>query len=183
MGEDNQNINDTTQTKQSSGAEKVEKAGNAAAGAVKKGKFLAKLIKSLKGLGALGVAGIVIIIVIIALIVIIGIVGFFLEMPGLITNKVSEIATAFCTELKTYYEGNSARFGSEPQKELAEYLTNMGYSPYEFGFGRYTDEDGNYIEDGDSDDATMNSKYLNAYLTADYNTYVPYEKFKSIIQK
>ena len=183
MGEDNQNINDTTQTKQSSGAEKVEKAGNAAAGAVKKGKSLAKLIKSLKGLGALGVAGIVIIIVIIALIVIIGIVGFFLEMPGLITNKVSEIATAFCTELKTYYEGNSTRFGSEPQKELAEYLTNMGYSPYEFGFGRYTDEDGNYIEDGDSDDATMNSKYLNAYLTADYNTYVPYEKFKSGVSK
>lgn len=183
MGDDNQNINDTTQTKQSSGAEKVEKAGNAAAGAVKKGKFLAKLIKSLKGLGALGVAGIVIIIVIIALIVIIGIVGFFLEMPGLITNKVSEIATAFCTELKTYYEGNSARFGSEPQKELAEYLTNMGYSPYEFGFGRYTDEDGNYIEDGDSDDATMNSKYLNAYLTADYNTYVPYEKFKAGVSK
>ena len=183
MGEDNQNINDTTQTKQSSGAEKVEKAGNAAACYVKKGKFLAKLIKSLKGLGALGVAGIVIIIVIIALIVIIGIVGFFLEMPGLITNKVSEIATAFCTELKTYYEGNSARFGSEPQKELAEYLTNMGYSPYEFGFGRYTDEDGNYIEDGDSDDATMNSKYLNAYLTADYNTYVPYEKFKSGVSK
>lgn len=79
---------------------------------------MAKVIKSLKGLGALGVAGIVIIVVIIALIVIVGIVGFFLEMPGLINNKVSEIATAFCTELKTYYEGNSARFGSEPQKNL-----------------------------------------------------------------
>ena len=183
MGDDNQNLNDTTQTKQSSGSEKIEKAGNAAAGAVKKGKFLAKVIKSLKGLGALGVAGIVIIIVIIAIIVIVGIVGFFLEMPGLITNKVSDIATAFCTELKTFYEGNSARFGSEPQKELAEYLTNMGYTPYEFGFGRYTDEDGNYIEDGDSDDSTMNSKYLNAYLTADYNTYVPYEKFKAGVSK
>ena len=183
MGDDNQNLNDTTQTNQSSSGEKIEKAGNATAGAVKKGKFLAKVIKSLKGLGALGVAGIVIIVVIIALIVIVGIVGFFLEMPGLINNKVSEIATAFCTELKTYYEGNSARFGSEPQKELAEYLTNMGYSPYEFGFGRYTDEDGNYIEEGESDDASMNSKYLNAYLTADYNTYVPYEKFKSGVSK
>lgn len=183
MGDDNQNLNDTTQTKQSSSGEKIEKAGNAAAGAVKKGKFLAKVIKSLKGLGALGTVGIAIIVVIIALIVIVGIVGFFLEMPGLITNKVSEIATAFCTELKTYYEGNSARFGSEPQKELAEYLTNMGYTPYEFGFGRYTDEDGNYIEDGESDDATMNSKYLNAYLTADYNTYVPYEKFKAGVSK
>lgn len=183
MGDDNQNLNDTTQTNQSSSGEKIEKAGNAAAGAVKKGKFLAKVIKSLKGLGALGAAGIAIIVVIIALIVIVGIVGFFLEMPGLINNKVSEIATAFATELKTYYEGNSARFGSEPQKELAEYLTNMGYSPYEFGFGRYTDEDGNYIEDGSSDGASMNSKYLNAYLTADYNTYVPYEKFKSGVSK
>lgn len=100
MGDDNQNLNDTTQTNQSSSGEKIEKAGNATAGAVKKGKFLAKVIKSLKGLGALGVAGIVIIVVIIALIVIVGIVGFFLEMPGLINNKVSEIATAFCTELK-----------------------------------------------------------------------------------
>lgn len=183
MGDDNQNLNDTTQTKQSSGTEKVEKAGNATAGAVKKGKFLAKVIKSLKGLGALGAAGIAIIVVIIALIVIVGIVGFFLEMPGLITSKVSDIATAFCTELRTFYEGNSARFGSDSQKELAEYLTNMGYTPYEFGFGKYTDEDGNYIEDGDSDDSTMNSKYLNAYLTADYNTYVPYEKFKAGVSK
>ena len=183
MGEDNQNLNDTTQTKQTSGSEKIEKAGNATAGAVKKGKFLVNVIKSLKGLGALGVAGIVIIIVIIAIIIIVGIVGFFLEMPGLLTNKVSDIATDFGTELKTYYEGNSARFGSEPQKELAEYLTNMGYTPYEFGFGRYMDEDGNYIEDGDSDGSTMNSKYLNAYLTADYNTYVPYEKFKAGVSK
>ena len=74
MGDDNQNLNDTTQTNQSSSGEKIEKAGNATAGAVKKGKFLAKVIKSLKGLGALGVAGIVIIVVIIALIVIVGIV-------------------------------------------------------------------------------------------------------------
>ena len=135
MADDNQNINDTIQTNQTSGAEKAGKAGNAAAGAVKKGKFLARLIKSLKGLGALGVAGIVVIVIIIAIILIIGIVGFFLEMPGLITNKVTQIATEFCTELKTFYAGNSARFGSEPQKELAEYLTNMGYPPYEFGFG------------------------------------------------
>ena len=182
MADDNQNINDTIQTNQTSGAEKAGKAGNAAAGAAKKGKFLARLIKSLKGLGALGVAGIVVIVIIIAIILIIGIVGFFLEMPGLITNKVTQIATEFCTELKTFYAGNSARFGSEPQKELAEYLTNMGYPPYEFGFGKYTDEDGNFIENN-IDDAEMYSKYLNAYLTADYNTYVPYEKFKSGVSK
>ena len=184
MAGDNENLNDTTSTRQTSGAEKVEKAGNAAAGAVKKTRFLARVLKSLKGLGALGVAGIVIIVIIIVIILVVGIIGFFLEMPGLLTNKLSDLASAFCTELATYYSGNSARFGTEEQKELADYLTNMGYSPYEFGFGKYTDEDGNIIENGsDNDDATISSKYLNAYLTADYNTYVPYEKFKAGVSK
>lgn len=182
MAENNENLNDTTSTKQTSGSEKIEKAGNAAAGAVKKAKLLTRILKSLKGLGALGVAGIVVIIIIIVIILVVGIIGFFLEMPGLLTNKLSDIATDFCTELATYYAGNSARFGTEEQKELADYLTNMGYPPYEFGFGKYTDDDGNII-DGDSDEAKISSKYLNAYLTADYNTYVPYEKFKSGVSK
>lgn len=182
MAENNENLNDTTSTKQTSGSEKIEKAGNAAAGAVKKAKLLTRILKSLKGLGALGVAGIVVIIIIIVIILVVGIIGFFLEMPGLLTNKLSDIATDFCTELATYYSGNSARFGTEEQKELADYLTNMGYPPYEFGFGKYTDDEGNII-DGDSDEAKISSKYLNAYLTADYNTYVPYEKFKSGVSK
>lgn len=180
---DNENLNDVTDTKQTSGADKINKAGNAAAGAVKKGKLLARFIKSLKGLGALGVVGIIIIIVIVVIILIVGIIGFFLEMPGLLTNKLSGLASDFCTELATYYSGNSARFGTEEQKDLAEYLSNMGYEPYEFGFGKYTDEDGNIIENADDDDATISSKYLNAYLTADYNTYVPYEKFKGGVSK
>ena len=184
MAGDNDNLNDTTSTRQTSGAEKVEKAGNAAAGAVKKTRFLARVIKSLKGLGALGAVGIGIIIIIIVIIIVVGIIGFFLEMPGLLTNKLSDFSSAFCKELATFYAGNSVRFGTEEQKELADYLSNMGYPPYEFGFGKYTDEDGNIIEDGsDNDDATISSKYLNAYLTADYNTYVPYEKFKSGVSK
>lgn len=184
MAGNNDNLNDTTSTKQSSGVDKIDKAGSAAAGAVQKTKLLAKIIKSLKGFGALGAAGIAVIIIIVIIILVVGIIGFFLEMPGLLTNKLADLASAFCTELATYYSGNSARFGTEEQKELADYLTNMGYPPYEFGFGKYTDEDGNMIEDGaGNDDATISSKYLNAYLTADYNTYVPYEKFKSGVSK
>lgn len=184
MAGDSDNLNDVTSTKQTSGTEKIDKAGNAAAGAVQKTKFLTKVLKSLKGLGALGTAAIVVIVIIVIIIIVVGVIGFFLEMPGLITNKLADIASSFCTELATYYSGNSARFGTDEQKELAEYLTNMGYSPYEFGFGKYTDENGNIIESGgDTDDATISSKYLNAYLTADYNTYVPYEKFKSGVSK
>ena len=178
---EDENLNDATQVGQSSGAEKVDKAGRATAGAVKKGKMLAKIIKSLKGLGALGTIAIIAIVIIIVIIIATGLIAYVTEGPGLLINKVSDIATSFFTELKTFYSGNSARFGSEPKKELAEYLTNMGYKPYEFGFGKYTDEDGNFIENGDSEEATMNSKYLNAYLTADYNTYVPREKFKVLV--
>ena len=172
---EDENLNDATQVNESSGAEKVDKAGRATAGAVKKGKMLAKIIKSLKGLGALGTIAIIAIVIIIVIIIATGLIAYVTEGPGLLINKISDIATSFFTELKTFYSGNSARFGSEPQKELAEYLTNMGYKPYEFGFGKYTDEDGNFIENGDSEEATMDSKYLNAYLTADYNTYVPYD--------
>ena len=180
---EDENLNDATQVNESSGAEKVDKAGRATAGAVKKGKMLAKIIKSLKGLGALGTIAIIAIVIIIVIIIATGLIAYVTEGPGLLINKISDIATSFFTELKTFYSGNSARFGSEPQKELAEYLTNMGYKPYEFGFGKYTDEDGNFIENGDSEEATMDSKYLNAYLTADYNTYVPYEKFKAGVSK
>lgn len=175
------NLNDATQVNESSGAEKVDKAGRATAGAVKKGKMLAKIIKSLKGLGALGTIAIIAIVIIIVIIIATGLIAYVTEGPGLLINKISDIATSFFTELKTFYSGNSARFDSESQKELAEYLTNMGYKPYEFGFGKYTDEDGNFIENGDSEEATMDSKYLNAYLTADYNTYVPREKFKAAV--
>lgn len=175
------NLNDATQTKQSSGAEKVDKAGKATANTVKAGRMLVNIIKSLKGLGALGIVGIVIIVVILVIIIATGLIAYVTEGPGLLINKVTDIATSFFTDLKTFYSGNSARFGSDSQKELAEYLTNMGYKPYEFGFGKYTDEDGNFLENGASDEATMDSKYLNAYLTADYNTYVPREKFKAAV--
>ena len=40
---DNENLNDVTDTKQTSGADKINKAGNAAAGAVKKGKLLERV--------------------------------------------------------------------------------------------------------------------------------------------
>lgn len=177
MADGNENLNDTTSTKQTSGSEKIEKAGNATAGAVKKAKLLSRVIKSLKGLGALGVAGIVVIIIIIVIIIVVGVIGFLLEMPGLLTNKLTDLATGFFTELQTFYSGNSARIGVEEQKNLADYLTNMGYPPYEYGFGKYeTDEDGNIKTDS-------SKKYLNAYLTADYNTYVPYEKYKVRVSK
>lgn len=179
MDEENQNLNDTTERKQTSGAEKVEKAGNATAKGIKAGKTIAKIVKSLKGLGALGPIAIIILIIIIVLIILIGVVGFFLEMPGMMNQKINQFAEGFAEELASWMGmGNQVRFDAEDQTELAEYLENMGYPPYEFGFGRYFDENGNPIDTNDAKDTSVvSSKYLNAYLTADYNTYVARNKF------
>ena len=179
MDEENQNLNDTTERKQTSGAEKVEKAGNATAKGIKAGKNIAKIVKSLKGLGALGSIAILILIIIIVIIILIGVVGFFLEMPGMMNQKINQFAEGFAEELASWMGmGNQVRFDAEDQTELAEYLKNMGYPPYEFGFGRYFDENGNPIDTNDAKDTSLvSSKYLNAYLTADYNTYVARNKF------
>ena len=182
MDDENQNLNDTTNTNQTSGAEKVEKAGNAAAKGVKAGKITTKILSSLKGMGILGTLAVGAIIAIIILVLLVGIIAFFLEMPGLMTNKLSEIAENIFMDIRSIYEGNSAYITADKQKELAQYLENMGYPPYEYGFGRYKDQNGNYIDDSQvTDDSTIESKYLNAYLTADYNTYVKRDKTKESI--
>ena len=184
MDDENQNLNDTTSTKQSSGAEKVEKVGNATAKTVKTGKFIVKIINSLKTFGALGYIALIILGIIVAIVIIVGVIGFFLEMPGLITNKLSGFSESIGQDLLSIYEGSKAYIDEDDQKDLAEYLENMGYSPYEYGFGQYTDKDGNFISDEKADDdSTISSKYLNAYLAADYNTYVEEMKVRQIISK
>ena len=182
MDDENQNLNDTTSTKQSSGAEKVEKVGSATAKTVKTGKFIVKIINSLKTFGALGYIALIILGIIVAIVIIVGVIGFFLEMPGLITNKLSGFSESIGQDLLSIYEGSKAYIDEDDQKDLAEYLENMGYSPYEYGFGQYTDKDGNFISDEEADDdSTISSKYLNAYLAADYNTYVEEMKVRQII--
>ena len=182
MDNENQNLNDTTSTKQSSSAEKVEKVGNATAKTVKTGKFLVKFINSLKTFGAFGYIGLIILGIIVAIVIIVGLIGFFLEMPGLITNKLSGFSKSIGQDLASIYFGSKAYIEQEDQKELAEYLENMGYSPYEYGFGQYMDKDGNFIDDENVDeDSTISSKYLNAYLAADYNTYVKEMKARKAV--
>lgn len=156
-----------------------------AAGAVKKTGRIARLIKSLKTFGLLGSLAIGVIIVVILIILIIGFIGFFLEMPGLLNDKISEIASSVLSEFQRWFGGdNSVYISDESQLELAQYLENMGYPPYEYGFGQYQDENGNYVTTTTAeDDATLeiDSKYLSAYLLADYNTYKPREKWHARI--
>ena len=106
-----------------------------AAGAAKKTGRIAKLIKSLKTFGLLGSLAIGVITIVILIILIIGFIGFFLEMPGLLNDKISQIASTVLSEFQRWFGGdNSVYISDESQLELAQYLENMGYPPYEYGF-------------------------------------------------
>lgn len=153
-------------------------AGSKAKGAAQKGKWLANALKSLKTMGLLGTIFVWVIIGIVILLIVIGLIGFFLEMPSLMGDKLTEIKDSVFSTIGSFLEGNSAYITEEDQLELAEYLENMGYPPYEFGFGKLEEKD----ENGEITQ-TIDSKYLNAYLLADYNTYTVHDNVKEGISK
>ena len=149
-------------------------AGGKAAGAAQKARKLAKILKSLKTFGLLGTIFVWVIIAIVVILIIIGLLGFFLEMPSLMGDKLGEIKDSVFATIGSFLDGNKAYITEDDQLELAQYLENMGYPPYEFGFGELKERE----EDGEISQA-IDSKYLNAYLLADYNTYTVFDEVKS----
>ena len=149
-------------------------AGGKATGTAQKARKLAKILKSLKTFGLLGTIFVWVIIAIVVILIIIGLLGFFLEMPSLMGDKLAEIKNNVFGTIGSFLDGNKAYITEDDQLELAQYLENMGYPPYEFGFGELKERE----EDGEISQA-IDSKYLNAYLLADYNTYTVYSPVKS----
>lgn len=149
-------------------------AGGKATGTAQKARKLAKILKSLKTFGLLGTIFVWVIIAIVVILIIIGLLGFFLEMPSLMGDKLGEIKDSVFATIGSFLDGNKAYITEDDQLELAQYLENMGYPPYEFGFGELKERE----EDGEISQA-IDSKYLNAYLLADYNTYTVFDKVKS----
>ena len=149
-------------------------AGGKATGTAQKARKLAKILKSLKTFGLLGTIFVWVIIAIVVILIIIGLLGFFLEMPSLMGDKLAEIKNSVFGTIGSFLDGNKAYITEDDQLELAQYLENMGYPPYEFGFGELKERE----EDGEISQS-IDSKYLNAYLLADYNTYTVYSPVKS----
>lgn len=149
-------------------------AANKAQGAAQNAKKLTKILKSLKTMGLLGTIFVWVIVAIVVILIIIGLLGFFLEMPSLMGDKLAEIKNNVFGTIGSFLDGNKAYITEDDQLELAEYLENMGYPPYEFGFGKLEEKE----ENGEISQS-IDSKYLNAYLLADYNTYTVYSKVKA----
>ena len=119
-------------------------AGGKATGTAQKARKLAKILKSLKTFGLLGTIFVWVIIAIVVILIIIGLLGFFLEMPSLMGDKLAEIKNNVFGTIGSFLDGNKAYITEDDQLELAQYLENMGYPPYEFGFGelKEREEDG-----------------------------------------
>lgn len=99
----------------------------------------------------------------------IGVLGFFLTMPGMVNDKVVELSSKFWNPLQQIFLGNWVNIKEEDEIELANYLENMGYDLYGYGFGKVKrDEESNEITE-------VESKYLLGYLMGDYTTYAEYK--------
>lgn len=141
---------------------------------------IANLIKKLRKTGPLfatplgwiiiGIVG-----VILFIFMLIGAISFLTTMPGMMLSKFQEFAENIGRSFESILYGEEALVTEEDQKELAEYIENMGYSLYEYGFGEKRP-----IE-GKEDEYTIDSSYLKAYIVADNNTYKQHKTWKATL--
>ena len=100
-------------------------------------------------------------------------------------DKLVEISSGFWRGFKSFFEGNAAYITEEDQTSLAEYIENMGYDVVGYGFAspneiETTTEN---TDTGEEETVKIQSKYLFAYLLADYNTYAIHSSLKDNISR
>ncbi|MBQ3414148.1 MAG: hypothetical protein IJH39_02120 [Clostridia bacterium] len=132
----------TTTATSTAGAEAGAEAG-ASAGASAGGSAAAGA-----GGGAAGALGIVIIVLII-IIMAVGIIAFFVEMPGMVVDRIGEAISDVWRDAQIFVNGSRANQIMITKKDMAEageYLVQMGYDLNGFGFLTH---DGSEDEDDD----------------------------------
>lgn len=119
------------------------------------------------------VAILIIVVIIVIILLVIGAISFFTTVPGMMMDKITEIGSGFWKGFKSFFEGNAAYITEEDQTKLAEYIENMGYDIVGYGFASPNEiqVQTENTETGTDETVTVKSKYLFAYLLADYNTY------------
>lgn len=162
-------------------------AGGAAAGGAAAGGAAAGGAAAAGGLAAAAwpvtLAILIIVAIIVIILLIIGAISFFTTVPGMMMDKITEISSGFWRGFKSFFEGNAAYITEEDQTTLAEYIENMGYDVVGYGFAApnevsITTEN---TDTGSNETVTIKSKYLFAYLLADYNTYAIHSSVKDAI--
>lgn len=176
-----ENMQDMESKREKSAAEKK------AAQAAKKGAK--KAAKSLKNGGKLAKffanpVGLIILAVILAIIMLIGFLSFFLSMPGKVLGQIFDFLNGFWNNIEQVFIGEAAFLEANQVVEVGQYLEDMGYDLYSYGFGEpYYEEDsngivktekgGNKIKEGAASgllDDTENDVLYN-YLLSDLKTY------------
>ena len=152
--------------KASAGAQKAKNAAKTAKKAAKAAKTVKSSALVVKILALAWPA----IIVLVILFLLIGVAGFITSVPGLLMDKITEITSGLWDGFASFFVGNEAYIHKEDETKLANYLQNMGYDVVGFGFA--APDEVTESQDGNGDKySNAQSKYLLAYLLADYNTY------------
>lgn len=168
-----ENIDDITQEKQKNKptvSDRAKKVTNGAKNAAKAAQKIKKSGLALKIIGFLWPAVIAILIILL----LIGAYSFITTMPGMLLDKVSELAGGLWADLCNLFTGeNGAYITDQDQYQLSEYIENMGYDVVGYGFASPNDVKIETDETTGEEKRKVTSKYLKAYLLADFNTYAP----------
>lgn len=162
------NVDDMSKSRKEEKGKKSGGAGQKAANTAKKAKKASKFLAKFKNFSFVVKFLFVfwwIVLAIVIIFLLIGAIQFFTTMPGMMIDKITEVTSGLWADIKGFFEGSRAYIKEEDQVELANYLQNMGYDLYGYGFGSPTE-----IGEG-GEVAKINNKYLFSYLLADYNTY------------
>lgn len=160
-----------------SGTEKVKEAGKKVKDTGKKLKNTAKKAKA-GGKGAKFLLKILsspvtwwIIVAIIIILLIIGAASFFLTMPGMMLDKITEFTKKAFGDFLAFFNGGtvSEHVSMEDQVELAQYLEDLGYDIDGYGFGHAVRDENDDITEIYYDEKTVD--YLKQYLVANDATY------------
>lgn len=169
--------------------EGARKAGQTAKKAGDMAKKAQKAAKAAGGAKKLAIVGKIIavawpvVLVIIIIFLLIGLISFITTVPGMMMDKLVEISSGFWKGFKSFFEGNAAYITEEDQTQLAEYIQNMGYDVVGYGFASPDEVSTTTTntDTGSEETVTVKSKYLFAYLLADYNTYAIHSSIKDNI--
>lgn len=179
MNDDDENdLTPEVPESKSSAVDKVQKTKKAVDNAKKVADLAKKSSKFAKLGPIIGTVGIVILVIII----IVGVLMFFVFMPGMVAEKLKQVAQSIVDWFQSKWEGAAEAYTNEEQiLEVANYLDQMGYDLKGYGF--VTEDvkkelNNGYIDNGigrSSDDNSIikvNSEVIRTYLVSDAYSYI-----------
>ena len=137
-------------------------------------KTAAKSAAKHSALTALGPILFWVIVVILIIIIIVGIVMFFITMPGMVMDKLKELAKNIADDFASFFGGDTTTFiENQAIYDTLDYLEQMGYDLKGYGFlTDYVEDSKDGVERNDEDKISKAySDFIFTYLVSDNYVY------------